>query len=294
MLQTLRQHQLYAKFNKCELWLSRVGFLRHVASVDGIYVDPQKVEAVANWEQPTTLTEVRSFLGLAGYYRRFIEGFSKIAGSLHCLTRKGVKFEWTDRCEGSFQTLKEKLTSAPVLTLPEGNEGFEVYIDASYQGLGCVLMQHKRVVAYASRKLKKHELNYITHDFELAAVIFALKTWRHYLYEATCQIFTDHKSLKYLFTQKELNLRQRRWVELLKDYDCIIDYNHCKAYVVADALCRKSIGSLAYMQTISLVKVLWRNHLVEEATWEREDQMRSQYPHLFHDTSTNFVDEIFL
>ena len=176
VLQTLRQYQLYAKFSKCEFWLSRVGFLGHVVSADGIYVDPQKVEAVANWEQPTTMTEVRSFLGLSGYYRRFIEGFSKIAGPLHCLTRKGVKFEWTGRCEGSFQTLKEKLTSAPVLTLPEGNEGFEVYSDASHQGLGCVLMQYKRVVAYASRQLKKHELNYPTHDLELAAVIFALKT----------------------------------------------------------------------------------------------------------------------
>ena len=200
VLQTLRQHQLYAKFSKCEFWLRRVGFLGHVVSADGIYVDPQKVEAVANWEQPTTVTEVRSFLGLAGYYHRFIEGFSKIAGPLHCLTRKGVKFEWTDKCEGSFQTLKEKLTLAPVLTLPEGNKGFEVYSDALYQGLGYVLMQHKKVVAYASRQLKKHELNYPTHDLELATVVFALKTWRHYLYGATCQIFTDHKSLKYLFT----------------------------------------------------------------------------------------------
>ena len=246
-LQTLRQYQLYAKFSKCEFWLSRVGFIGHVVSADGIYVDPQKVEAVENWAQPTTVTEVRSFLRLAGYYRRFIEGFSKIARPLHCLTRKGVKFEWIDRCEGSFQTLKEKLTSAPVLTLPGGNEGFEVYNDASRQGLGCVLMQHKRVVAYSSRQLKKHEMNYPTHDLELAAVIFALKTWRHYLYGATCQIFTDHKSLKYLFTQKELNLRQRRWMELLKDYDCTIDYHPGKANVVADALSRKSTGSLAYM-----------------------------------------------
>ena len=252
VLQTLRRNQLYAKFNKCEFMLNRVGFLGHVVYADGIYVDPQKVEAVANWGQPTTVTEVRSFLGLAGYYRRFIEGFSKIAGPLHCLTRKEVKFEWTDRCEGSFQTLKEKLTSAPVLTLPEGNEGFEVNNDASYLGLGCVLMQHKRVVAYASRQLKKHELNYPTHDLELAAIIFALKTWRHYLYGATCQIFTDHKSLKYLFTQKELNLRQRRWMELLKDYDCTIDYHPGKANVVADALSRKSTGSLSYMQTIQL------------------------------------------
>ena len=252
VLQTLRRHQLYAKFNKCEFWLSRVGFLEHVVSADGIYVDPQKVEAVENWGQPTTVTEVRSFLGLAGYYRRFIEGFSKIVGPLHCLTRKGVKFEWTDRCEGSFQTPKEKLTLAPVLTLTEGNEGFKVYSDASYQGLGCVLMQHKRVVAYASRQLKKHEMNYPTHDLELAAIIFALKTWRNYLYGTTCQIFTDHKGLKYLFTQKELNLRQRRWMELLKDYDCTIDYHPGKANVVADALSRKSTGSLAYMQTIQL------------------------------------------
>ena len=147
--------------------LSQVGFLGPVVSADGIYVDPQKVEAVANWEQPTTGTEVRSFLGLAGYYHRFIEGFSKIVGPLHCLIMKGVKFKWTDRCEGSFQTLKEKLKSAPVLTLPEGNEGFEVYSDASHQCLGCVLMQHKRVVVYASRQLKKHELNYPTHDLEL-------------------------------------------------------------------------------------------------------------------------------
>ena len=144
------------------------------------------------------------------------------------------------------------MTSAPVLTLPEGNEGFEVYNDASHQGLGCVLMQHKRVVAYASGQLKKHELNYPTHELELAAVIFTLKTWSHYLYGATCQIFTDHKSLKYLFTQKELNLRQRRWMELLKDYDCTIDYHPGKANVVADALGRKSTSSLAYMQTIQL------------------------------------------
>ena len=168
------------------------------------------------------------------------------------MTRKEVKFEWTNRYEGSFQTLKEKLTSALVLTLLEGNEGFEVYSDASYRGLGCVLMKHKRVVAYVSRQLKKHELNYPTHDLELAAVIFALKTWRHYLYGATCQIFTDHKSLKYLFTQKELNLRQRRWMELLKDYDCTINYHPGKTNVVADALSRKSTRSLAYMQTIQL------------------------------------------
>ncbi|KAH9686662.1 Endonuclease [Citrus sinensis] len=139
-------------------------------------------------------------------------------------------------------------SQTPVLTLPSGNEGFVVYSDASRQGLGCVLMQHGKVVAYASRQLKKHEQNYPTHDLELAAVVFALKIWRHYLYRATCQIFTDHKSLKYLFTQKELNLRQRRWIELIKDYDCTIDYHPGKGNVVADALSRKYSNSIAHLR----------------------------------------------
>ncbi|KAI5338648.1 hypothetical protein L3X38_017919 [Prunus dulcis] len=208
--------------------------------LDYVYVDPQKVEAVVNWPQPTSVTEVRSFLGLAGYYRRFVEGFSTIAAPLTRLTRKGVKFEWSDECEKSFSELKTRLTAAPVLTLPDDSGNFVIYSDASQQGLGCVLMQHGRVIAYASRQLKKHELNYLVHDLELAAVVFALKIWRHYLYGATCQIFTDHKSLKYLFTQKELNLRPRRWLELIKDYDCTIEHHPGRANVVADALSRKS------------------------------------------------------
>ncbi|VVA32612.1 PREDICTED: retrotransposon, partial [Prunus dulcis] len=168
------------------------------------------VKAVVNWPQPTSVTEVRSFLGLAGYYRRFVECFSTIAAPLTRLTRKGIKFEWSDECEKSFNELKTRLTTAPVLTLPDDGGNFVIYSDASQQGLRCVLMQHGRVIAYASRQLKKHEMNYPVHDLELAAVVFALKIWRHYLYGATCQIFTDHKSLKYLFTQKELNLRQSR------------------------------------------------------------------------------------
>ncbi|RVW68714.1 Retrovirus-related Pol polyprotein from transposon 17.6 [Vitis vinifera] len=150
-------------------------------SNDGISVDPGKVDAVANWRRPSTMTEIRSFLGLAGYYRRFIEGFSKIALPLTKLTQKGVKFEWSDDCECSFQELKNRLVSAPILTIPSGSGGFVVYSDASHQGLGCVLMQHGRVVAYASRQLKPYERNYPTHDLELAAVVFALKIWRHFL-----------------------------------------------------------------------------------------------------------------
>ncbi|XP_054817457.1 uncharacterized mitochondrial protein AtMg00860-like [Prosopis cineraria] len=152
----MREQQLYAKFSKCEFWLDKVTFLGHVVSKDGIQVDPRKVEAVQNWPRPTTITEIHSFLGLAGYYRHFVQDFSKIAAPLIRLTQKNVKFEWNDKCEYSFQKLKECLTSTPVLSLPSGNGGYAVYCDASRVDLGCVLMQHGRVIASASRKLKKH------------------------------------------------------------------------------------------------------------------------------------------
>jgi hypothetical protein len=249
VLGTLRKEKLYAKFKKCEFWLDRVGFLGHTVSAQGIEVDQSKVEAVTNWRKPTNVGEVRSFLGLAGYYRRFIEGFSKIASPMTQLTRKGTKFVWTEKCEQSFQELKDRLVSAPVLTIPDGSEGFVIYSDASKLGIGCVLMQHGKVIAYASRQLKQYEQNYPTHDLELAAVVHALKIWRHYLYGSKCEIYTDHKSLKYFFTQKELNMRQRRWLELVKDYDCTISYHPGKANVVADALSRKNMGQLSVLCT---------------------------------------------
>ncbi|CAA0811142.1 Uncharacterized mitochondrial protein AtMg00860, partial [Striga hermonthica] len=193
--------------------------------------------------------DVRSFLGLAGYYRRFIEGFSKIAHPLTNLTNKAVRFDWSQKCEESFQELKRRLTTAPVLSIPDPTLEFTIYSDASKMGLGCVLMQQGRVVAYASRQLKPHEQNYPTHDLELAAVVHALKIWRHYYMEASVRFFTDHKSLKYIFTQKELNMRQRRWLELVKDYDCTISYHPGKANVVADALSRRSYGQLSCLFT---------------------------------------------
>ncbi|GJR67215.1 putative reverse transcriptase domain-containing protein [Tanacetum coccineum] len=171
----------------------------------GLHVDPAKIEAVKNWTSPTTPTEVRQFLGLAGYYRRFIEGFSKIAKPLTKLTQKNKNYIWGEEQESAFQLLKQKLCEAPILALPEGNDDFVIYCDASLQGLGAVLMQREKVIAYASRQLKPHEENYTTHDLELGAVVFALKIWRHYLY----------------------------------DYDCEICYHPGKANVVADALSRK-------------------------------------------------------
>lgn len=165
--------------------------------------------------------------------------FSKIATPLTHLTKKVTKYEWTDRCEEAFQELKRRLTSAPILALPTSGKDFVVYSDASKNRLGCVLMQEERVIAYASRQLKTHERSYPTHDLELAAVVFALKIWRHYLYGVHCKIFTDHQSLKYLFSQKDLNLRQTRWLEFLKDYDVDFQYHPGKANVVADALSRR-------------------------------------------------------
>nr|GEY09738.1 putative reverse transcriptase domain-containing protein [Tanacetum cinerariifolium] len=180
----------------------------------GIHVDPTKIKSVKDWASPKSPMEILQFLGLAGYYRRFIEGFLKIAKPMTKLAQKKVKFEW-------------------------GSEDFILYCDASIKGLGAVLMQREKVISYASSQLKIHEKNYTTHDLELGAVVFALKIWRHYLYGTKCTVFTDHKSLQHILDQKELNMRQQRWLELFSDYDCDIRYHPGKENVVDDALSRK-------------------------------------------------------
>ncbi|GKD27204.1 putative reverse transcriptase domain-containing protein, partial [Tanacetum coccineum] len=199
MLDLRRKDKLYTKFSKCEFWLQEVHFLGHLVNHDGIHVDPSKIKAVKSWKAPTTPSE-------------------------H---------------EEAFQTLKDNLCNAPILSLPDGVEDFVVYCDASNQGLRCVLMQRDKVTAYASRQLKSHEKNYTTHDLKLGAVVFALKIWRHYLYGTKSVIYTDYKSLQHIFDQKELNMRQRRWLELFSDYECEIKYHPSKANAVADALSRK-------------------------------------------------------
>ncbi|GJU36775.1 putative reverse transcriptase domain-containing protein [Tanacetum coccineum] len=197
----------------CDIWLGRSTFLRHVIDIES----------------------------LAGYYDDLSKGFSKIAKPMTKLTQKSVKFNWGEKEETAFHTLKQKLCSAPILALPEGSENFIVYCDASHKGLGAVLMKKEKVIAYASRQLKIYEKNYTTHDLELGVVVFALKMWRHYLYGTKCVVLTDYKSLQHILDQKELNIRQRRWLKLLSDYDCELRYHPRKANVVADALRRKSI-----------------------------------------------------
>jgi hypothetical protein len=188
---------------------------------------------------PMTATEIWSFLGLAGYYRRFIKDFSKIAKPMTKLLKKNKTFEWIAEWQASFEELRKHLTLAPVLILPDLTKKFDIYYDASRRELGYVLMQEGQVVCYASWQLRKHEENYPTHDLELAAVVHALKIWRHYLIGHHCEIYSDHKSLKYIFTQNDLNLRRHQWLELIKDYDLGINYHPGKANVVADALSRK-------------------------------------------------------
>ena len=225
-------------------------------SKDKISVDLAKVEAGSKWPQQTTVSDIQSFLGLVGYYKRSVEGFSKIASPFTNLTRKNVKFQWTDVCERSFPKLKQRLVPAPILSIPTSFGGFVVYSFASTYRLRCVLIQNRRVIAYASRQLKDYEKNYPTHDLELAAVVFASKIYRHYLYKERCEIYTDHKSLKYFCTQKEINMRQQRWLELVKDYDCAINYHLRKANVAADALHRKSFSSISMMKIVQNLLLL--------------------------------------
>jgi hypothetical protein len=239
VLTRLREHKLYAKFSKCEFWLDQVPFLGHILSVEGVVVDPSKVKDILEWKSSTTVHLIRSFLGMAGYYRSFIPDFSKISKPINELLKNNVKFNWTPECNEAFEKLKKLLTTTLVLAQPNIEKSFGIYCDTSDTGIGCVLMQKGRVIAYASRQLKRHEEHYPTHALELAAVVHALKIWRHYLLGNTCHIYTDHKSLKYIFTQAKLNMRQRMWLELIKDYDLEAHYHPGKANVVADALSRK-------------------------------------------------------
>ena len=198
VMETLRKEQLYAKLSKCEFWLREVSFLRHIVSEEGIRVDPKKIEVIIEWKQPRIVIEVSSFLGFEGYYRRFVNGFSMTAASRTRLLQKIVRFEWSEKCQASFEKLKAFLTEASVLTKSTYDKEYVIFSDALLNGLGCVLMQEGKVVPYASRQLKPHEKNYPTHDLELAAIVFALKIWRHYLYREKCFIYIDKKSLKYL------------------------------------------------------------------------------------------------
>jgi hypothetical protein len=230
---------LYAKSSKCSFYQKKIHYLGHIISEKCIAVDPENIEAIRGWPTPKNVSDVRYFMGLASYYRRFIVGFSKISHPITSLQKRGTKFEWTLKCEMNFNLLKELLTSALVLNIFDPNECFVVCTDACKKGLGGVLMRNGNVIGYESRKLKEHERNYATHDLKLASIVHALRMWRHYLMGKKFKLRKDHIGLKYRFEQPTLNAKETRWLEFLSEYYLDIMHIKGKEDKVVDALSRR-------------------------------------------------------
>ncbi|KAK1601905.1 hypothetical protein QYE76_017610 [Lolium multiflorum] len=241
VLQVLRDNQLYGNLEKCTFCKDKVIFLGYVVSKHGVEVDESKIEAIQNWPTPMNVSQVRSFHGLAGFYRRFVPNFSTIAAPLNDLTKKGVVFEWGAAQDHAFDELKRLLTSAPLLALPDFNKQFEIECDASGIGIGGVLMQEGRPIAYFSEKLSGAKLNYPIYDKELYALIRVLEVWQHYLWPKEFIIHSDHEALKYLKAQSTLHKRLAKWVEFIESFPYIIKHKKGKDNIVADALSRKNM-----------------------------------------------------
>src|SRR6202158_5841600 len=249
VLQTLRQHKLYAKKSKCEFSQNEISFLGHVINSDGIKMEPSKVDAVVKWPQPKNIHDIRSFLGLAGYYRRFVKDFSKLASPLTNPLHANVPFKWTEKQEAAFTELKQAVSTAPVLIVLDPNQPYVVVTDASGFAIGAALCQDhgngQQPCAYISRKMNNHEVNYPVHEQELLAIIHALREWRHYLHGNQFTVVTDHRSLQYLQTQPHLSARHVRWSEFLQQFAFIVTYRAGKENHVADALSRRPDHQLA-------------------------------------------------
>ena len=241
VLQVLRDNKLYANLEKCTFAKDKVIFLGFVVSKHGVEVDQSKIESIQNWPTPMNVSQVRSFHGLAGFYRRFVKDFSTIAAPLNDLTKKGVPFVWGTAQDIAFDTLKRLLTSAPLLALPDFSKQFEVECDASGIGIGGVLMQEGRPIAYFSEKLTGARLNYSIYDKELYALVRVLEVWQHYLWPKEFIIHSDHEALKYLKAQSNLHRRLAKWVEFIESFPYIINYKKGKENVVVDALSRKNM-----------------------------------------------------
>ena len=239
----LREHQLYVKMEKCEFAQTEIKFLGHLISKSLIRMDGAKVAAIRDWPAPTKVTELRSFLGLANYYRRFIKGYSKIAYPLTDLLKKEKKWEWDAECQAAFQKLKDAITSEPVLRLPDLELSFEVDMDASDKALGGVLVQEGHPVAFESKKLCAAEQRYSTHEKEMTAVIHCLETWKHYLMGTQFVVVTDNVANTFFKTQKKLTAKQARWQEFLADFDFVWVHRPGRHNQVADALSRKEVTS---------------------------------------------------
>lgn len=235
----LRDARLFGNIKKCTFCMDRVTFLGYVVIAQGIEVDKAKVEAIQSWPTPNSITQVRSFLGLAGFYRQFVKAFSTIAAPLNELTKKNVPFVWSTAQEEAFTILKDKLTHAPLLQLPDFSKMFELECDASGIGLGGVLLQEGKPVAYFSEKLSGPSLNYSTYEKELYALVRTLETWQHYLWPKEFVIHSDHESLKHIRSQSKLNRRHAKWVEFIESFPYVIKHKKGKENVIADALSRR-------------------------------------------------------
>lgn len=256
VLQVLQEHQLYAKWKKCSFAQPAISYLGHVIDKEGIHTDPDKIRVVRDWKAPKNAQGVRSFLGLANFFRRFIQGFADLAHPLYELTKKKATFVWQTVHEEAFEKLKKALISAPVVVAPLPNTNFVVMTDASDVAIGAVLLQDQgkglQVIAFESRKLNPHERNYAVHEKEMLAIVYALRTWRPYLFGEKILVLTDHQSCKYFETQKNLTGRQGRWAELLAEFDKEIRYRPGKYNEVADALSRNPVLNLAALSTATL------------------------------------------
>jgi hypothetical protein len=256
VLQVLRYENLYANLEKCVFCTDHVIFLGFIVSSKGVHVDEEKVKAIREWPPPKNVSEVRSFHGLASFYRRFVKDFSTLAAPLNEIVKKDVGFKWGEKQEQDFAALKEKLTQAPILALPNFSKSFEIECDASNVGIGAVLLQEGHPLAYFSEKLKGAALNYSTYDKELYSLVRALQTWQHYLLPKEFVIHSDHESLKHLKGQGKLNKRHAKWVEFLEQFPYVIKHKKGKSNVVADALSRRHV-LLSTLET----KVFYPEHI---------------------------------
>jgi hypothetical protein len=235
----LRAARLFANMDKCIFCTQRVSFLGYVVTPQGIEVDSSKIVVIQEWPTPMTVTQIWSFLGLAGFYRMFVHDFSSIAAPLHELTKRDVPFDWSDSQELAFHTLKDKLTHAPLLQLPDFHKVFQLECDASGIGLGAVLLQEGKPIAYFSEKLSGASLKYSTYDKELYALVHTLRTWQHYLWHREFIIHSDHEALKHIHTQINLYRRHAKWVEFIESFPYIIKHKNGKDNIIADALSRR-------------------------------------------------------
>jgi hypothetical protein len=284
VLQLLKEQQLYAKPSKCFFGVKEVEYLGHIVSHEGVKVDPNKIKAMMDWSIPKTLKNLRGFLGLTGYYRKFVRNYGRIAAPLTALTKKDA-FSWTPEATKAFEQLKEAMCTAPVLTTPDFTKTFIVECDASGNGIGAVLMQEGRPLAFESRPLKGRDLHKPIYEKEMMAILHALKKWRPYLIGRHFKVKTDHDSLKYFLEQRLSSEEQQKWVTKILGYDFEIVYKKGKQNVVADALSRKDEDVEAFLYAISIIQPDWIIQARDE--WKNDEKVWTLIERLQQDSGAS-------